>query len=384
MAISILQGKTYDIQNGLSTETLTYFSVGKILSPQRVDRSVGWSDFDNNPSYTVTQAFLVRKAVLNEETWTSESQEVTIMPTSFIERIVENIDLERYPVIIEGPCYTDFNDLTENRSWYIEDIIERPVRIDKSLMWKDPGMEKPEFLTVSCAICLPAYYEDGWKVDSESSTSIVPLFLISHVYEWTQTSYTVDPSTVSNLIIVKGPKGDKGDSGEKGTTGSIGSVGAPGTSGSVGSTGATGATGEKGPQGLVGATGSRGPQGFMGPQGNIGTIDKNYDFFYQSTSPSGSGTSSILPGSTWYNTSTTQTYVYIFDSVNYYWLAINVQGPVGTQGPAGSNEPLKKTTEEILAITSLYSGMTIYNITLNVMCYYDGSTWKVLNNTDMI
>jgi hypothetical protein len=251
-------------------------------------------------------------------------------------------------------------------------------------MWKDSGIERPNFLTASCAICLPAYYEDGWRVDSEAGTSIVPLFLISHVYEWTQTSYTVDPSTVSNLIIVKGPKGDKGDSGEKGNTGSIGSEGMPGTSGSIGSTGATGATGEKGPQGDIGATGEKGPQGSMGPQGNIGTIDKNYDFFYQNTTPSGSGTSAILPGSTWYNTATTQTYVYIFDSVNYYWLAINVQGPIGIQGPAGSSELLKKTTTEILAITSLYSGMTIYNTTLNEMCYYDGSVWKVLNNTNMI
>lgn len=378
MAISILQGKTYDIQNGLSTATLTYFSVGKILSPQRVDRSVGWTDFDSNPSYTVTQAFLVRKAFLDGETWTSESQEVTIMPTSFIERIIENIDLERYPVVIEGPCYTDFNDLSENRSWYIEDIVERPVRIDKTLMWRDPGIEKPDFLTVSCAICLPAYYEDGWKVDSETTTSIVPLFLITHVYEWTQTSYTVDPSTVSNLIIVKGPKGDKGDSGEKGITGSIGSEGAPGNSGSIGSTGATGATG------VTGEKGPQGSQGFIGPQGNVGTIDKNYDFFYQNTVPSGSGTSSILPGSTWYNTDTAQTYVYIFDSVNYYWLAINVQGPVGTQGPTGDSELLKKTTAEILAISSPSSGMIVYNTSLNEMCYYDGSTWKVLNNTNMI
>jgi hypothetical protein len=61
-----------------------------------------------------------------------------------------------------------------------------------------------------------------------------------------------------------------------------------------------------------------------------------------------------------------------------------VQGPVGVQGPAGSFEPPKMTTSEILSIASPSTGTTIFNTTLNAMCYYDGSSWKVLNNTNMI
>jgi hypothetical protein len=384
MAISVLQGRSYSIENGLSTESQTYYVVGKFYSPQRVDSSLGWKDYDDSPSYTVTVSYLVRKAIFNGETWQSYSDEVEIVPSNFVERVLESIDLERIPSVVEGPSYLDLNDLSSSKTWFIEDIIERPVRIDKALMWKDPEYDKPEFLTVSCAICLPAYYDNIWRADTNSETFIVPLFLISNVYEWTQTSYRVDPSTVNNTIIVVGPKGDKGDSGEKGESGNRGNDGSTGATGAMGPRGFQGADGSEGapgPQGSAGPQGVAGPQGAIGPQGEL---EKNYDFFYQSNTPNGSGTSSILPGSTWYNTSTSITYVYIFDGEDYYWLTINVQGPVGVQGPAGSFEPPKMTTTEILSIVSPSTGTTIFNTTLNAMCYYDGSDWKVLNNTNMI
>jgi len=401
MAISILQGRPYTIEYGLSDISSTYFVVGKFFSPQRLDKSVGWSDNDDEPDYVVTESYLVRPAEKVDGVWKSSGTSAQVVLSNFVEKVIETVDLERIPRIIVGSPFYEFNHLSSPRAWFVMDFVERPVRVDVNLMWKDPIDEKPVFITVTCAICTPAYYETGtWRIDTTAESSIVPLFSVTEVIEWTQTSYTVDPSTLNNLIIVNSPtgnlatmriittgeKGEKGDKGEDGSDGSDGSSvqGPIGPQGTEGPRGLDGLTGEKGEKGDKGDTGQSGPQGFMGPQGSTGagSMEPNYDFFYQNSSPSGSGTSSILPGSTWYNTSNSQTYVYIFDSVNYYWLAINVPGPVGVQGPSGGNIE-SKTTEEILAISSPANGTMFYNTTVNSICYYDGVSWKILSNTEL-
>ena len=46
-------------------------------------------------------------------------------------------------------------------------------------------------------------------------------------------------------------------------------------------------------------------------------------FYYQDASPAGTGTPSITTGSTWFNTSNGSTYMYIFDSVSYFWVRVS-------------------------------------------------------------
>jgi len=83
---------------------------------------------------------------------------------------------------------------------------------------------------------------------------------------------------------------------------------------------------------------------------------QNYDFYYSETSPLGSGTSTIGVGSIWYNTTNAQSYVYVFDGENYFWLSLSQPGPIGA---TGGTSPLKKTTQEILSISAPAKGLVL-------------------------
>jgi hypothetical protein len=113
---------------------------------------------------------------------------------------------------------------------------------------------------------------------------------------------------------------------------------------------------------------------------------KSYDFYYGESDPEGSGSSQIEVGSMWYNTKNAQSYVYIFDGENYFWIAISRPGPTGARGaigPSGSTDLIKKTTLEIRSIDSPQEGMTVYNTTIDKICIFDGSSWKQIDHREM-
>lgn len=117
--------------------------------------------------------------------------------------------------------------------------------------------------------------------------------------------------------------------------------------------------------------------------GTPGEAGKNYDFYYGVTAPDGSGSSDIAIGSVWYNTTNAQSYVYIFDGDNYFWLAMAQPGPSGARGAVGGVDLGKRTTSEIIAITSPTEGMAFYNTTLDKICVYDGYSWKQVDHREM-
>ena len=61
-------------------------------------------------------------------------------------------------------------------------------------------------------------------------------------------------------------------------------------------------------------------------------------FFYQSTTPTGTGTSQIKTGSFWYDAEYGNLYTYIYDGDYYQWVtAVGEIGPIGGTGPAGTS-----------------------------------------------
>ena len=46
-------------------------------------------------------------------------------------------------------------------------------------------------------------------------------------------------------------------------------------------------------------------------------------FYYQDNSPTGTGSPSIVVGSSWFNTSNGSTYMYIFDGASYFWVRVS-------------------------------------------------------------
>jgi hypothetical protein len=120
--------------------------------------------------------------------------------------------------------------------------------------------------------------------------------------------------------------------------------------------------------------------------GNISVIgentsSENYEFYYNESSPIGSGTDQIKVGSIWYSTKNNNSYVYVYDGESYFWITLSQPGP---KGDSGNFEPPKLTTDEILSIQNPIKGMIVYNITLDLICVYVGSSWKTVNQQELI
>lgn len=110
-------------------------------------------------------------------------------------------------------------------------------------------------------------------------------------------------------------------------------------------------------------------------------IKKGSDFYYSEVAPTGSGTDRVKIGSIWYSTKNNNSYVYVYDGESYFWISLSQPGP---KGDSGNIEPPKLTTDEILSIQNPTKGMIIYNITLDVICVYTGSSWRTVNHQEMI
>lgn len=191
MAISILRGKTYSIEDGLSSSAGVYFVIGKINAPQKIDRSLGWNDNDNEVSFVSSTFYLVTDGTVIitpfNTTGSQSGTDARFLPSTYIEQILVEESFEKTPLIIEGPAYSDLHDLSISSSWYVSEIVERPIRIDKTLGWRDPGNHKPEFITASCAVCFPTIFNaatESLVPDTTRETSLVPLFLITKVVQW--------------------------------------------------------------------------------------------------------------------------------------------------------------------------------------------------------
>ena len=89
-----------------------------------------------------------------------------------------------------------------------------------------------------------------------------------------------------------------------------------------GSDGKDGIDGKDGADGADGRDGIDGVDGRDGADGRDGSVGDVPGFYVSATPPKGSGTSTILNGSMWYNTTNTRTYVYVH-STNFYWLLIS-------------------------------------------------------------
>jgi len=100
-----------------------------------------------------------------------------------------------------------------------------------------------------------------------------------------------------------------------------------------------------------------------------------FEFFYQDTSPEGTGTGEIPTGSLWFDTEEGILYVYVRDgnSEEYNWVtsygAVGPQGPVGATGPSGDLEiesliTLGATSSEVIYDFSVAS--TWYHPVINL------------------
>ena len=292
MAISILRGKTYSIEEGLSSSSGIYFVVGKINAPQKVDNSLGWNNYDNEPSFTSSTFYLVTDATIIitpfDKTGSQTGTDAKFVPSAYIEQAIIEESSEKIPLVIEGPAYSEFHELSTSSNWYVSEIVERPIRIDKTLGWRDPDINRPEFITASCAVCFPAIFSsitESLVPDTIAGSSLVPLFLITKVLQWKE--ITIEAAPVIGTAGVTGATGPRGFqglqgfqglSGATGVTGERGFQGVAGVQGPAGNSTSTG-IGPQGPAGINGANGtngtngSQGPQGFQGngPQGPQGT-----------------------------------------------------------------------------------------------------------------
>ena len=73
-------------------------------------------------------------------------------------------------------------------------------------------------------------------------------------------------------------------------------------------------------------------------------------FYYQNTTPTGTGTSQIVLGSTWEHSDTGNQYVYIYDGDTYQWIQQTLPQGTGPIGPTGPNNISTGTTTSINAI----------------------------------
>jgi len=104
-------------------------------------------------------------------------------------------------------------------------------------------------------------------------------------------------------------------------------------------------------------------------------------FFTGEFPPEGSGTSSIVRGSTWYNTENASTYIYMeLENNTFGWVINGSPGPEGAQGVAGSSIQ-KLSDNEILTLLP-EAGDIVYDITNNTLIMYNGSAWISITNNN--
>ena len=262
MAISVLRGKSYIFYEGLSETSADWYVVGRVLIPIRVDKTLGWRDpGTNKPSFTHSLAYMCLPAVqpinpLNDTLlpWINASNDVSFIPMFGVEEVLESISTERTPTFIESAKFDEVYKIAEEYTyWKVEEIHQRPIRIDKTLHWTHIGTEEePIYLVSDAGICYVAQQIAGNWVATSTVVTNVPMFLTTKVFEWRDLTFT-------------GPQGSVGATGAIGPQGPIGPIG-PGST--AGATGATGGGGGGGPIEFIGGVGFGGG-GFGGGGGFV-------------------------------------------------------------------------------------------------------------------
>ena len=263
MAFNVIQGKSYSVDNGLSDQVLPWFVVGRISVPIKVDKTLGWRDTNlDKPNFVSCAAFM---CIPCDSIGNILSDECFIVPFFAVTEVLVSGD-ERYPTAIKAPAFIDEYQLSNTYADYIVQYTSpQPIRIDDNLTWRYPlNNEEPVFVSADVSVVLPATGPPYTAIGS--STSRVPMFMVSNVYSW----ITVIGSSGSGGGM--GPIGPRGFQGETGPQGDIGNEGLQGPQGNQGFRGLQGFQGNQGFRGPTGSNGIgiQGPQGFQGPQGNQG------------------------------------------------------------------------------------------------------------------
>jgi hypothetical protein len=271
MAISVIQGQNYTIQDGLSPDINYWYVVGKTNIPMIVDSVLGWNNgADTVPTYTQEEVYVAVIAANDSGTWIPNGQDCYFIPTFAVTNVVSYDNLH-IPQFVRGKIYIDSYELSvEEYDLCILDINTSPVRIDSNLGWRDPlSNEIPTFIPSSVAVATGATYLGPWTQSSGNYTS--PVFSFSKIYGWINLS----DSSGSGIQGYQGPTGFLDTTGFQGYYGIQGYQGPIGSTGIQGTQGLIGLSGLQGNQGFVGSDGTQGYQGLLGPQGYKGNAGSN-------------------------------------------------------------------------------------------------------------
>ena len=276
MAITVLKGRSYSIESGLSETSQNWYVVGKVSIPVRVDKTLGWIDQSSSLlSYVAVDCYLVLPAIFTTQ-WVSSGNTCSYVPVFAVDEVILTGNA-RIPTFATGRVYVDEYTIGATAlDLHVLSIDVSSTRIDSNLGWRDPSIsEAPLFLNSSTAICESAIYSGGWT--GNGGNFISPLFTFTNVYGWqditsgTGGSGGAGPTGPTGPIGPTGPTGPRGNTGPTGSAGITGATGSTGVTGTTGSTGATGTTGSTGATGTTGSTGATGATGNAGPTGATGT-----------------------------------------------------------------------------------------------------------------
>lgn len=103
-------------------------------------------------------------------------------------------------------------------------------------------------------------------------------------------------------------------------------------------------------------------------------------FFYQSVTPTGTGTDKIIPGSFWYDSEYGNLYTYIYDGDYYQWVtAVGEIGPIGTTGLAGTSgssgydgDSFRTEYNSVIDLNTVMPGLT-YSIVIDQYLSYSAA-----------
>jgi hypothetical protein len=232
--ISVLRGRSYKFDEGLTVNSSDWYVVGVVDIPTRIDKVWDWRNPSPNirPVFYSTSAYMCLPATFDGTSWNPTSNEVSFVPLFSVESIQETMDAWRTPSIVEAPRFY-FNDeiysipaqqITSTYSnWYIEEIHTRPLRIDRILDWRDlKDTEEPFFVLTDAGVGVQATQVmettelstlsiGDWTYNINDSCYNIPMFLVTKVYEWRSTSVS-GPQGPLGLQGIQGPQGPQGPS----------------------------------------------------------------------------------------------------------------------------------------------------------------------------
>lgn len=179
-------------------------------------------------------------------------------------------------------------------------------------------------------------------------------------------------ATRDGISVIEGVPGPPGQDGRDGIDGRDGRDGRDGQDGRDG-TEARGISKSRYDE----TTGSLVIEYTDGTIDNVGNITNderhNSKFYYSENPPIGTGTSSIILGSIWYNTETAKTYVYVYDGSSYYWVVMAI--PANTYNGLTDSEIEHMPYEEVLKLRNVKVSTMVYDTTNECILQWNGRDW---------